>query len=150
MSRPRLNKSFNPFRVRDEWIDYITLSLEEAVEREASLDFYAEDVEGHRQIRILRNQVTIYSLNIKKGGFGSGDAGISFSDAIGRMISNSGINAWGHYKWDAAKELVVLELHDMSLLSSFISGDAKEYTKEAFLEALWNKIRSVIENSLRY
>jgi hypothetical protein len=88
-------------------------------------------------------------LNIKKGGFGNGDAGISFSYAIGRMISNSGINAWGHFKWNAVKELVVLELHDMSLLSSFISGDAKEYTKEEFLEALWNKIRSIVENSSR-
>jgi len=147
--RPRLNRSFNPYKTRDEWIEYITSNLREAIEGEASIDFYAEDVEGHRQIRILRNQDTIYSLNINKGGLGRSDDGISFSYAIGRMISNSGINAWGHFKWDAVKELVVLELHDMSLLSSFISGDVKGYTKEEFLHVLWDKIRSVIENSNR-
>ncbi len=68
----RSNRSFNPYKTRDEWIEYITSSLLEAIEGEASLDFYADDIEGHRQIRILRNQDTIYSLNIKKGGFGSG------------------------------------------------------------------------------
>jgi hypothetical protein len=148
LPRPRLNRSFNPYKTRDEWIEYITSSLQEAIEGEDPLDFYAEDVEGNRQIRILHNQNTIYSLNIKKGGFGNGDTGISFSYAEGRMISNSGINAWGHFKWNAEKELVVLELHDLSLLSSFISGDAKKYAKEEFLQALWNKIRTVIENSL--
>ncbi len=150
LPRPRLNRSFNPYKTRDEWIEYITSSLREAIEGEASLDFYADDIEGHRQIRILRNQDTIYSLNIKKGGFGSGDAGISFSYATGRMIFNSGsFNAWGHFKWDAAKEVVVLELHDISLLSSFNMGDAKEYMKEEFLAALWNKIRSIIERTDR-
>ena len=73
--------------------------------------------------------------------------GISFSYAIGRMISNSGINAWGHFKWGRQKEVVVLELLDMSLLSHL--GDTKEYTKEEFLRELWDKIRSVIENSAR-
>jgi PIN like domain len=144
-SLSKLKKSFNPYKTRDEWIEYITSNLQEAVEGEASLEFYAEDVEGYRQIRILCNQDTIYSLNINKGGLGRSDDGISFSYAIGRMISISGINAWGHFKWDATRELVVLELHDLSLLSSFISGDAKEYTQEEFLEAIWDKIRSVID-----
>ena len=77
----KLNRSFNPYQTRDEWIEYLTSNLQEAIEGEAPLDFYADDVEGHRQIRILRNQDTIYSLNVKKGGFGSGDAGIVFSSA---------------------------------------------------------------------
>lgn len=67
---------------------------------------------------------------------------------VGRMLSTSGINAWGQFTCDAAKELVVLGLHCMSLLSSLMSVDAKEHTKEAFLEALWNKIRRTIENAL--
>lgn len=145
----RSNKSFNPYRTRDEWIEYITSNLQEVIGCEASLDFHAEDVEGHRQIRILHNQKTIYSLNISKGAFDRSDDGISFSYAAGRMISNGGVNAWGHFKWDAAKELAILELHDLSFLSPFISGDAKGYTKEGFLQALWNKIKSVIENSLQ-
>lgn len=146
----RLNRSFNPYQTRDEWIEYLTSNLQEAIEGEAPLDFYADDVEGHRQIRILRNQDTIYSLNVKKGGFGSGDAGIVFSSATGRMIFDRGsFNAWGQFTWDATKESIVLELHDISLLSSFNIGDAKRYTKEEFLAALWHKIRLTIERSDR-
>lgn len=70
LQRPRLNRSFNPYKTRDEWIEYITSNLREAIAGEVSLDFYAEDVEGHRQLRILCNQDTIYSLNINKGGLG--------------------------------------------------------------------------------
>src|SRR5258708_33129792 len=47
-SRSKLKKSFNPYNTRDEWIEYITSNLQGAVEGEASLDFYAEDVEGYR------------------------------------------------------------------------------------------------------
>jgi TIR domain len=147
LPRPKLTRSFNPYRTRDEWIDYITSNLRKAIEVEASLDFYAEDIEGHRQIRILHNQKTVYSLNIYKGAIGRSDDGISFSYVAGRMISNSDRDARGHFKWDAVKELVVLDLHDYNFLSSLISGDAKGYTKEEFLQALWNKIRSVIESS---
>jgi TIR domain len=143
----RLNRSFNPYRARDEWIEFITLNLREAIEGEASIDFYAEDVEGHRQIRILHNQDTIYSLNIYKGALSRGsDDGISFSNAEGRMISSGGTNAWGHFKWDTEKEAVVLDLMGLGFLSTY-SSDAKGYTKEEFLHAVWDKIRSVIERS---
>src|SRR5258706_6675903 len=117
LARPKSNRSFNPYRTRNEWIEYITSNLREAIEGEASLDFYAEDVEGHKQIRILRNQDTIYSLNISKGAFGRNDDVISFSYAVGRMISHSVIHSWSHFKLHAAKELVVLQLHDLSFLS---------------------------------
>jgi hypothetical protein len=40
-------------------------------------------------------------------------------------------------------------LTDLGILSTYYSSDAKAYTKEEFLLALWNKIRSVIENSPR-
>jgi len=150
LPRPRLNKSFNPYKTRDEWIEYITSNLRDAIEGEASFDFYAEDVEGHKQIRILHNQDTLYSLNIYKGALSRGsDDGVGFANAEGRMISSGGINAWGHFKWDTGKEAVVLHLTDLGILSTYYSSDAKAYTKEEFLQALWNKIRSVIENSLR-
>lgn len=144
----KLKKQFNPYIERNEWIEYITSSLRDAIEVEASLDFYAEDIEGHKQIRILRNQDTIYSLNIKKGNLGRSDDGISFSNAEGRMISSGSINAWGHFKWDTEKEAVVLDLMGLGFLSNY-SSDAKRYTKEEFLHALWDKIRSVIERSAR-
>ena len=115
---------------------------------EASLDFYTDNIDGHSQIRILHNQDTIYSLNIYKGlmGKGSSDDGISFSYATGRAASSSGFNAWGKFKWDIEKEAIVLNLNDMGMLSASYSGEMT-YTKEEFLQALWNKIRSVIENS---
>ncbi len=143
----RGDKSFNPYKVRDEWIEYITSNLQEVVEGEDSLDFYANDAQGHRQIRILSNQKTVYSLDIHKGSMGGSrsDDGISFSNAEGRATFGSGFNASGNFKWDRQKEAVVLELLDMSLLSHL--GGTQEYTKEEFLHALWDKIRSVIERS---
>jgi hypothetical protein len=65
------------------------------------------------------------------------------------IFDRASFNAWGQFTWDATKESVVLELHDISLLSSFNIGDAKRYTKEEFLAALWNKIRLTIERSDR-
>src|SRR6266571_7691445 len=48
----RGDKSLNLYKVRDEWIDYITSNLQKAIEVEDSLDFYTDDAQGHRQIRI--------------------------------------------------------------------------------------------------
>jgi TIR domain len=147
LPRPSLNRSFNPYKTRDEWIEYITSNLQEATEREASLDFYTTDVQGHRQIRILSNQKTIYSLNIHKGFMkGSGnDEYISFSYAEGRATLGDGFNAWGDFKWDSKKEAVVLKLIDTGMLSHPVDG--KEYTKEEFLLALWSKILLAVERS---
>ena len=76
------------------------------------------------------------------------DDGISFSYAEGRATFSSGFNASGNFKWDRQKEVVVLELLDMSLLSHV--GGTKEYIKEEFLHALWDKIRLAIERSARW
>ncbi|MFL5628045.1 MAG: toll/interleukin-1 receptor domain-containing protein [Ktedonobacteraceae bacterium] len=147
LPKPKVNKGFNSYKVRDEWVEYITSNLKEAVEGEDSLDFYTNDAQGHRQIRILSNQKTVYSLDIHKGSMGGsrGDDGISFSYAEGRATFGSGFNASGNFKWDIQKEAIVLELLDTSLLSHL--GGTKEYTKEEFLHALWDKIRVVIERS---
>jgi hypothetical protein len=148
LPRPKLDRSFNPYKTRDEWIGYITSSLQEAVEREAFLDFYADDVEGHKEIHILHNQNTIYSLNIYKGTMGrGGDDGISFSYAESRMIISNGVNAWGRFSWNAEKEAIVLDLMGSGMLSASFSADTKAYTREEFLQALWKKIQSVIERS---
>ncbi len=150
LSKPKVNKALNPYEIRDEWIEYITSNLQEAIEGEDSLDFYANDAQGHRQIRILSNQKTIYSLDIHRDSMGGSrsDEGISFSYAEGRATFGSGFNASGNFKWDRQKEVVVLELLDMSLLSHV--GGTKEYIKEEFLHALWDKIRLAIERSARW
>src|SRR6267142_1000599 len=142
LPKSKVNKAFNSYEVRDEWIEYITSNLKEAIEGEDSLNFYANDAQGHRQIRILSKQKTIYSLDVHKGSMGGsrGDDGISFSYAEGRAMSGSGFNASGNFKWHRQKEVVVLDLLDMSLLSHL--GGTKEYTKEEFLRALWDKIWS--------
>ena len=112
-----------------------------------SLDFYVDNAQRYKQLRILSNGNTVYSLDIHKGYLaGSGkDDGISFSYAEGRATFTSGFHATGSFKWDRQREVVVLELLDFSLLRH--AGGTKEYTKEEFLQALWDKIRSVIERS---
>ncbi len=151
LPKPKRNKSFNPYEVRNEWIEYITANIQEAIEREEAVQFFAEDVEGHKQIRILNGQNTIYALNIYKGSMGKGrnDDGISFSQSTGRMISSDGINAWGRFTWDTTREEVVLELNSFGMLSIYSSTGATSYTKEDFLQVLWNEIRSVIERNAR-
>ncbi|GHO96307.1 hypothetical protein KSF_063550 [Reticulibacter mediterranei] len=150
LSKPRAKKAINPYEVRDEWIEYITINLKKAVEEEDTLNFYANDVQGHRQIRILSNQMTIYSLDIHRGSMGGsrGDEGISFSYTEGRATFSNGFHASGNFKWNLQKEVVVLELLDISLLSH-MSG-TKEYTREDFLAALWDKIQLAIERSSRW
>lgn len=146
----KTNKSFNPYKVRDEWIDYITSNLQEAIEGDDSLDIYTDDAQGSMQIRILSNQNIVYSLDIHKSSMGGSrkDGGISFSYVEGRSTFTSGFNASGNFKWDREKEVVVLELLDMSLLSHL--GGMKEYTKEDFLHALWGKIQLAVERSARW
>lgn len=147
LPKPKMDKAFNHYEVRDEWIEYITSSLKEAVAGEDALGFYANDAQGKRQIRILVNQRTVYSLDIFRGSMGGSgtDDGISFSYAEGRVAFSSGFNATGNFKWDSQKELPVLELLDFSLLSH--AGGSKHYTKEEFLQELWNKILQAIERS---
>lgn len=150
LPRLSLNRSFNPYKIRDEWIEYITSNLQKATEREEALDFYTTDIQGHRQIRILSKQKAVYSLDIHRGSMGGSrnDEYISFSYAEGRVTSSSGFNAWGDFKWDSKKEAVVLKLIDMGMLSHSVDG--KEYTKEEFLLALWNKILLVVERTSRW
>lgn len=57
----RLNRPFNPYRERDEWVEFITSNLREAIEGEASLDFYAEDVEdiGKYAFCVIKTRFTL-------------------------------------------------------------------------------------------
>jgi len=143
----KVNKLFNPYEVRDEWIEYITSNLKQAIEGEDSLSFYTDDARGYRQIRILSERGTIYSLDIHKGSMGGSraDGGISFSYTEGREPFGNGFHASGTFKWDKQREAAVLVLLDLSLISPL--GGTKEYTKEEFLHALWDKIKSIIERS---
>lgn len=142
--KPKLAKAFNPYKVRDEWVAYITAQIEDRCE-ESGLECYVGDNAGNPYIRVLHNGETKYSLNImKSGGFSMSDKGISFYGVSGEAHSDNSSNAFGSFKWSKEKENVVLELHDMSLFERFGSGK-QEYTNGEFLEQLWDKIVESVE-----
>lgn len=157
-TKPRLSplriptsKSFNPYKTRDEWIEYLTENIQQAVEATNSLEFYIDNNNAYRYLHILHNNRTIYTLQIHKGTFPSRtDDGICFAYAThGNSTSSNAMNAWGKFEWNTDKEEVALQLHDMSLLSPYTTADEKAYTKEEFLQALWQAIKRYIENVLR-
>ena len=79
------------------------------------------------------------------GGIG-GDDSIGFYGVEGEMLSFSSgsFNDWSNIEWSQEKYDVIMKFNDFSLLNTFNTGE-KEYTKEEFLEALWNKICDVLE-----
>lgn len=144
---PKVKKDFNPIDTRNEWIFSIIEALEERCCQIPSSTLIHDEIEGIMHLEIKYNGATVYSLNIHKKSHLVGDSGISFFGVEGEMgaISNTSTNAFGEFAWDKEKNTVVLKLIDMSLFDMF-SGK-KEYTKEEFIEALWNKICDVIENN---
>ena len=62
LPKPKVNKSFNPYKVRDEWIDYITSNLQETIENEESLDFYVDDFKntGKYIFYLAKRQFILY------------------------------------------------------------------------------------------
>ena len=79
------------------------------------------------------------------GGIG-GDDSIGFYGVEGEMLSFSSgsFNDWSNIEWSQEKYDVIMKFNDFSLLNTFNTGE-KEYTKEEFLEALWNKTCDVLE-----
>lgn len=143
--KPKLAQAFNPHKVRDEFVGFILAQVQDRCER-SELECYVGDNAGNPYIRVFHNGKTKYSLNImKSGGFSHSDKGIYFYGASEKAYPYNSSNAFGSFMWSKEKEYVVLELHNMSLFEGF-GSDKKNYTKEEFLEKLWEKIVESVED----
>jgi hypothetical protein len=145
---PKISKqSFNPYDGAQKFISFISTELKKRCDNlsHQGVSLSVFNREGKTCIRVVYNGKTKYSLDMWMGGI-SGDSSISFYGIQGEPSFSSGsTNAWGNIVWNKEHELLVLELHDLSLLGGFIS-DKRQYTHEEFLDALWDKICNLLES----
>lgn len=142
---PRIPKAFNPYKEREEWIKGIAEEITRRCEAlsEAPVEcshFQHGEKDG---LRIVLNGKTIYAFDIYRGSAGTSDEGLSFSHAEGSSSIGGGTQAMGTLKWDRDAEVVVIKLLDLSLFDT-MSTDTN-YTLEAFIDKLWDKIVNLIE-----
>lgn len=144
---PRIKQDFDPLDVRNEWILYIIERLKERSQHTTGMSVNHDEIEGVMHIRIKFKNNVIYSLNIYKRAYFAGDNGISFYGVEGEMRSfGNATNASGSFIWSKIHNAVVIKLLDMSLLNILPNGE-KLFTKEEFIDALWNKICDITERN---
>jgi len=141
--QPKIKKTFNPYRTRKEWIEYLVSELEKRCQETTDIDFFGEDVGDKKQIRIGYKNETVYHLDVYKKGT-LDDKSISFSGGIGEAGFSNGMNAFGAFEWSKKDNDIVLNLTNISLFD-FLSGDSKTITKKEFLDEIWNIIVKEIE-----
>lgn len=139
--RPKVAKSFDPYKESQIWIDYLTQGLENRCES-SEISFSSFPGEGKQCLRFVVNGKPVYAINIQLGSFNR-DHGLSLSYAHGEMQMTSGYNAWGDFEWDKEKECVVLKLNDFSSFSA--CGSDLKFTKQEFLEYIWEKVCDATE-----
>jgi hypothetical protein len=98
-----------------------------------------ERTDSDVRIRIERRQRLVYGLDIQRGRPSRDDALNFVVVGPGRITTDHSSNGWAKPYFDLDDDMVKLEMHDVSVLSSF-SGATTRYTKEEFFDALWNRI----------
>ena len=136
--------AFNPY---EEALAFIKSAASGIAERCSSLS--SEGIsssvyqKGERTcVRVVGSGRTVYSLDMWMGSI-SRDSGISFASNRGEAGISSGMNAWGDIAWDRERELLVLELHDLSLLDHM--GKTRGYSLTEFIDALWQRVCDAID-----
>jgi hypothetical protein len=91
------------------------------------------------KIRVERRGRLVYGLDIRRGGMFQDDV-LNFVVGGGsRMAGGNSSNGWAKPYFDRDDGVAKLEMHDLSVFSSFSTATTR-YTKEEFFEALWNRI----------
>lgn len=142
---PKIKQDFDPLDTRNGWIFHIVENLKDRCKYVEDMSLSHDEIEGAMHVRIKFRGNVLYSLNIYKKAHFPGDNGISFYGVEGKMaLHGNASNAFGSFMWSKGKNSVVLKLLDMSLFDILPSGE-KEFTKEEFVDALWNKVCDIID-----
>ncbi|MDP3041495.1 MAG: TIR domain-containing protein [Candidatus Omnitrophota bacterium] len=139
--RPKVTKSFDPYKECQAWIDYLILELERR-NKDSEISFTHFPRDGKQCLRFVVNGKPVYSVNIQLGSLHR-DHGLSFSYAQGEMQITSGYNAFAEFEWDKERECVVLKLNDFSAFS--FNNSNQNFTQLEFLEYMWGKICDAAE-----
>lgn len=142
---PRVPKSFNPYTEQEAWIKAIADEISKRCHAARDLTIECSHFQRSDKdcLRIVHNGQTVYALDIHRGN-GSSDEGLAFSQAEGSSSMSGGYQAMGNLAWSKESQAVVIELLDFSLIDS-LSTD-KHYTREEFIDRLWDKIVDIIES----
>ena len=140
--RPKVTKSFDPYKESQSWIDYLILNLEKRC-KDSEISFTHFSRDGKQCLRFVVNGKPVYSINIQLGGLYR-DHGLSLSYAQGEMQMVGGYNASADLEWDKEKECVILKLNDFSSFSP-IPSPQQGLTQQEFLEYIWAKICDAID-----
>lgn len=139
--RPKVSKSFDPYKESQAWIDHLVEELEKRC-KDSEISFSHFSREGKRCLRFVINGNPVYAIDIQLGGFHR-DHGLSFSYAHGEMQMTSGYNAFADFEWDKKGECVVLKLNDFGAFSA--TNSEQKLPQKKFLEYMWEKICDAVE-----
>jgi hypothetical protein len=98
-----------------------------------------ERADSEVKIRIERHGGLVYGLDIRRGTPSRDDALNFVVGGPRRITTVNSSNGWAKPYFDLDDGVAKLEMHDLSVFSSFSTGTTR-YTKEEFFEALWNRI----------
>jgi len=97
-------------------------------------------------VRVERAGDTVYALDIQRGGIG-GDETVNF--VVGRHDAGSVCsNGWARPVYDTETGVVLLELHDLSVLGRG-TGEPRTYRGQDLFAALWQRINTVVASTVR-
>ncbi|MDP2653106.1 MAG: TIR domain-containing protein [Candidatus Omnitrophota bacterium] len=140
--RPKVSKSFDPYKASHAWVDYLAQEIEKRC-ASSDISFSSFQREGKQCLRFVVNGKPVYAINVQVGGFHR-DHGLSFSYAHGEMHMTSGYNAFADFEWDKDKECVVLKMNDFSSFSR-PTNDTQGLNQQEFIEYMWEKVCDAIE-----
>jgi len=141
--RPKIAKSFDPYKESQIWINYLTTELEKRCES-SEMSFSSFSRDGKECLRFVINGKPVYSINIQLGAF-SRDHGLSLSYAHGEMSAiSAGFNAFGEFEWDKDRECVILKLNDFSVYAR-PTNERQGFIQHEFLDYIWEKVCNATE-----
>ncbi|MCR6483999.1 toll/interleukin-1 receptor domain-containing protein [Amycolatopsis sp. OK19-0408] len=139
-------QNFSTYRELDITYDYLADQLQAAVHQLESIGFVGTVRRGESKIavRIERQGQTVYGLDIEKGG-PYGDSSLNFVIGTHR-VGAGGSSSNGHATpfFDREAQVPKLRMFNLSVFQE-VGGPDREYTKEEFFAALWDRIVEQIE-----
>ncbi|MDA2803031.1 toll/interleukin-1 receptor domain-containing protein [Nocardiopsis suaedae] len=139
-------QEFSKYRELNIAFDYLAEQLSSAVRQLEDAGFIGtvNRTDSMIMLRVELQGHTVYSLDITKGG-PFGDDKLNFVVG-GNHINTHGNSSNGHAApfFDRDTQMSKLRMFDLSVFCS-MGGQDKEYTKEEFFDALWDRIIDQLE-----
>ena len=141
--------SFNAYAASREMLAFLDSEITSRMESLQNAGYVVDhdQRDGNIHFRVLAGDEVVYFLNIRPGGLGN-DKGLSFFHGWGnRSISDGSTTATATPVPDEYTGEAKLNVFNFSLLGH--GSMEKTYTKQEFLDALWNEIVKTVDQLSR-